>query len=61
MNAEVELRDGRIALRPCRPSDADAIHAAVRESIAEREWGGTGTSSTAGHTTPLCTHWFLVI
>lgn len=35
MNTEVELTDGKIALRPCRPKGVDAIYAAVRESIAE--------------------------
>ena len=32
---EVELSDGRITLRPCRPSDADMVYAGVRESISE--------------------------
>jgi RimJ/RimL family protein N-acetyltransferase len=31
----VELTDGRIRIRPCRPDDADAILAAVRESLTE--------------------------
>lgn len=35
MKTEVELTDGRIIVRPCRPSDADSIYTAVRESIAE--------------------------
>jgi ribosomal-protein-serine acetyltransferase len=35
MEHDVELTDGRITLRPCRPGDAEAVCAAVRESIAE--------------------------
>ena len=35
MKSDVELTDGTITLRPCRPSDADTVYTAVRESIAE--------------------------
>jgi ribosomal-protein-serine acetyltransferase len=35
MENNIELTDGRIVVRPCRPEDADAVHAAVRESVAE--------------------------
>jgi ribosomal-protein-serine acetyltransferase len=35
MRTELKLTDGRITIRPCRPSDADAVFAAVRESVAE--------------------------
>ena len=35
MISEVELTDDWITLRPCRPSDADAVYVAIRESIPE--------------------------
>ena len=35
MANEIVLTDGTIRVRPCRSSDAEAIYAAVRESIAE--------------------------
>lgn len=35
MANDVLLTDGKFRVRPCRPSDAEAIYAAVRESIAE--------------------------
>ena len=35
MQTDVTLTDGQICLRPSRPEDAEAIHEAVRESIAE--------------------------
>ena len=35
MKTELELTDGKITLRPCRPSDTDAVYTAVRESIDE--------------------------
>ena len=35
MTKEVVLTDGKIVARPCRPCDAEAIHAAVRESITD--------------------------
>jgi ribosomal-protein-serine acetyltransferase len=35
MKTEIELTDGRIIVRSCRVSDADAVYTAVRESITE--------------------------
>jgi ribosomal-protein-serine acetyltransferase len=35
METELKLTDGRITIRPCRPSDAEAVCAAVRESVTE--------------------------
>ena len=35
MKRDLQLTDGRIVLRPPVPSDAEAIRAAVRESVAE--------------------------
>lgn len=35
MENNIELTDGRITLRPCQPGDAEALYAAVRESINE--------------------------
>jgi RimJ/RimL family protein N-acetyltransferase len=35
MKPHVEFTDGKIRIRPCRPGDADALLAAVRESVKE--------------------------
>jgi len=48
MQTNAQLTDGRVRLRPCRPADAEAVYAAVRESMAELStwtpWGQPGYS-----------------